>query len=45
MWMAAVPVAHATAYLDPTFAAKRSSNSVTNGPTEETKPDSTASST
>ena len=45
MWIAAVPVEQAMACLDPTWSAKRRSNSETNGPTDETKPDSTASRT
>ena len=45
MWIAAVPVAHAMACFDPTRSAKRRSNSETKGPTDETKPDSTASRT
>ncbi len=43
--MAAVPVEQAIACLEPTRSAKRRSNSETKGPTDETKPDSTASST
>ncbi len=45
MWMAAVPVEQAMACFDPTWSAKRRSNSETKGPTDETKPDSTASRT
>ncbi len=45
MWMAAVPVEQAIACFAPTRWAKRSSNSATKGPTDETKPDSTASRT
>ena len=42
---AAVPVEQATAKRAPTRRAKVSSNSPTNGPTDDTKPDSTARST
>ena len=36
MWIAAVPVAQATACRAPTRWAKRSSNSATKGPTDDT---------